>query len=110
MAYDEQLAGRIREAISVRPDVVERRMFGGLGWMLRGNMAVGVMSTGGLLVRVEPEEVDALLREPHVGVFGREGAKPMTGFVVVEPDALSDAEFADWIDRGCDRALSLPAK
>ena len=43
-------------------------------------------------------------------VFGREGAKPMSGFVVVEPDGLSDAEFADWVDRGCDRALSLPAK
>jgi hypothetical protein len=78
--------------------------------MLRGNMAVGVMSHGGLLVRVDPDEVEALLREPHVSTFGRAGAKPMKGFVVVEPDALSDAEFADWLDRGCDRALSLPAK
>ena len=60
-------------------------MFGGLGWMIGGNMAVGVMSSDGLLVRMEPEEVEAALREPHVHVFGREGAKPMTGFVVVEP-------------------------
>lgn len=110
MAYDERVAERVRELIAVRPDVVEKRMFGGLGWMLRGNMAVGAMSTGGLLVRVEPEEVDALIREPHVSTFGREGSKPMKGFVVVEPDGLSDAEFADWVDRGCDRALSLPAK
>lgn len=110
MAYDEQLAERIRDVISVRPDVTEKRMFGGIGWMLRGNMAVGVMSKGGLLVRVEPEEVPALLREPHVTEFGREGAKPMKGFVVVEPDALSDAEFADWVERGCDRAMSLPPK
>ena len=60
--------------ISVRPDVVEKKLFGGLGWMLQGNMAVGVMSTGGLLVRVEPEEVEVLIREPGVGTFGREGA------------------------------------
>jgi TfoX/Sxy family transcriptional regulator of competence genes len=110
MGYDERLAERIRELIAIRPDVTEKKMFGGLGWMLRGNMAVGVMSHGGLLVRVDPDEVEALLREPHVSTFGREGAKPMKGFVVVEPDALSDAEFADWLDRGCDRALSLPPK
>ncbi len=85
-------------------------MFGGLAWILRGNMAVGVMSTGGLLVRVEPEEVDALVREPGVSTFGREGAKPMSGFVVVDAEDLSDAAFADWVDRGADRALSLPPK
>ena len=96
--------------ISVRPDVVEKKLFGGLGWMLQGNMAVGVMSTGGLLVRVEPEEVAALLREPGVGTFGREGAKPMKGFVVVDAEDLSDDELADWVDRGADRALSLPPK
>ena len=110
MAYDERLAARIRELIGVRPDVVEKRMFGGLGWMLRGNMACGAMGRGGLLVRVEPEEVEELVRLPHVSAFGREGAKPMSGFVVVEPEDLSDDEFADWIDRGCDRALSLPPK
>ena len=96
--------------ISVRPDVVEKKLFGGLGWMLQGNMAVGVMSTGGLLVRVEPEEVEALIREPGVGTFGREGAKPMKGFVVVDAEDLSDDELADWVERGADRALSLPPK
>jgi hypothetical protein len=110
VAYDERLAERIREQISIRPDVVEKKLFGGIGWMLRGNMAVGAMGRGGLLVRVEPDEVEALVREPHVGVFGREGAKPMSGFVVVEPDGLDDDELADWVDRGCDRAMSLPAK
>jgi hypothetical protein len=109
-AVDDQLADRIREVIAARPDVVEKRMFGGLGWMLRGNMAVGVMSTGGLLVRVEPEEVDARVREPGVGTFGREGAKPMKGFVVVDAEDLDDAAFAAWVDRGADRALSLPPK
>ncbi|HYI19602.1 MAG TPA: TfoX/Sxy family protein [Solirubrobacteraceae bacterium] len=106
----QHLAQRIRDVISVRPDVVEKKLFGGLGWMLQGNMAVGVMSTGGLLVRVEPEEVEALIREPGVGTFGREGAKPMKGFVVVDAEDLSDAELADWVDRGADRALSLPPK
>ena len=96
--------------ISVRPDVVEKKLFGGLGWMLQGNMAVGVMSTGGLLVRVEPEEVEDLIRQPGVGTFGREGAKPMKGFVVVDAEDLSDAELEDWVDRGADRALSLPPK
>ena len=52
MAYDERVAERVRELIAVRPDVVEKKMFGGLGWMLRGNMAVGAMGRGGLLVRV----------------------------------------------------------
>ena len=96
--------------ISVRPDVVEKKLFGGLGWMLQGNMAVGVTSKGGLLVRVEPEEVEVLICEPGVGTFGREGAKPMKGFVVVDAEDLSDDELADWVERGADRALSLPPK
>ena len=58
MAYDEQLAERVRDLIHVRPGVSEKKMFGGVGWMINGNMAVGVMRQGGLIVRVEPEEVD----------------------------------------------------
>ena len=110
MDAQQHLADRIREVISARPDVVEKKMFGGLAFMLRGNMAVGVMSTGGLLVRVEPEEVEALIREPGVGTFGREGAKPMKGFVEVDAEDLDDTEFAAWVERGADRALSLPPK
>jgi TfoX N-terminal domain len=106
----QHLAQRIRDVISARPDVVEKKLFGGLGWMLQGNMAVGVTSKGGLLVRVEPEEVEVLIREPGVGTFGREGAKPMKGFVVVDAEDLSDDELADWVERGADRALSLPPK
>jgi hypothetical protein len=86
-------------------------MFGGLGWMLGGNMAVGVMSTHALLVRMDPDEVDAALREPHVGEFGREGAKPMTGFVVVEPEGVeSDEELSRWIDIGAARAAFAAAE
>jgi hypothetical protein len=110
MAYDEQLASRIRDVIQARPGVVERKMFGGLGWMLQGNMAVGVMSTGGLLVRLPPEEVDAAVADEHVSTFGRPGSKPMKGFVIVDQDVLDDATLAEWIDRGAERALELPPK
>ena len=105
---DEHLAARVRELIQARPDVVEKKMFGGVGWMLRGNMAVGVMSTGGLLVRVEPEEVEEALADAHVHTFGRPGSKPMKGFVVVDQEVLDDATLAAWVDRGAARALELP--
>ncbi len=111
MAYDEDLAERVREAMSARPGVTERKMFGGLGWMIGGNMAVAVMSTGGLIVRMDPEDVPAAVEEPHVGYFGREGAKPMSGFVHVGPEGLEeDADLARWIDTGAARASALPPK
>jgi TfoX/Sxy family transcriptional regulator of competence genes len=111
MAYDEQLAARVRELMAARPDVVERKMFGGVGWMVGGNMAVGVMSTDALMVRMEPDEVAAAIREPHVHEFGREGAKPMKGFVVVEPEAVEhDDALARWVDVGAARAASMPPK
>jgi TfoX/Sxy family transcriptional regulator of competence genes len=111
MAYDEQLAARIRELIGARPGVVERKMFGGLGWMIGGNMAVGVMRETELVVRIEPEQVEAACREPHVHEFGRPGRKPMKGFVLVEPEGVEDDDaLARWIDVGAARAASLPAK
>src|SRR5918997_6087823 len=111
MAYDEKLAERVRELIAARPEVTERKMFGGLGWMVSGNMACGVMSTGGLLVRMDPDEVPAALREPHVHEFGREGAKPMRGFVIVDAEAIEDDDALErWIDEGAARAASLPPK
>jgi hypothetical protein len=111
MAYDEVLADRVRELIGARPGVVERKMFGGLGWMIGGNMAVGVMSTDALIVRIEPDEVAAAVREPHVREFGREGAKPMKGFVVVDPEGVEDdTELARWVDVGAARAASMPPK
>ena len=111
MAYDEGMAERVREAMSARPGVTERKMFGGLGFMIGGNMAVAVMSTGGLIVRMDPEDVPAAVEEPHVGYFGREGAKPMSGFVHVEEEGLQeDADLARWIDTGAARASALPPK
>src|SRR3712207_4933474 len=98
MAYDEQLAERVRDVLAVRPEVSERKMFGGLGWMIGGNMACADMSDGGLLVRIDPDEVPAPLAEPHVSEFGREGAKPMRGFVRVDPDGLVDDDaLARWV-------------
>jgi TfoX/Sxy family transcriptional regulator of competence genes len=111
MAYDEGLAERVRGALAARPGVTERKMFGGLGFMLGGNMAVAVMSTGGLIVRIDPEDMEAAFSEPGAGPFGREGAKPMTGFVQVDDDALQDdADLARWVDTGAARAASLPPK
>ena len=109
--YDERMAERVREAMSARPGVTERKMFGGLAWMIGGNMAVAVMSTGGLIVRLHPGDVVAAVEEPDVGYFGREGAKPMTGFVLVEPEGLEDdGDLARWIDAGAARASELPPK
>jgi TfoX/Sxy family transcriptional regulator of competence genes len=111
MAYDERLAGRVRELIEARPGVVERKMFGGVGWMIGGNMAVGVMRETELVVRIEPEETVAACREPHVHEFGRPGRKPMTGFVLVEPEGVEeDDALARWVDVGAARAASMPPK
>jgi TfoX/Sxy family transcriptional regulator of competence genes len=111
MAYDEGLAERIREVINARPDVTERKMFGGLGWTIGGNMACGVMREDHLVVRVDPDETAVLVAEPHVAEFGAPGRKPMRGFVVVDPVALEDdAVLASWVERGALRAASLPAK
>jgi TfoX/Sxy family transcriptional regulator of competence genes len=111
MAYDEQLAARVSELIHQRPGVVERKMFGGMGWMIGGNMACGVMREDHLVVRIEPEEVDEAIREPHVHEFGRPGRKPMTGFVLVEPEGVEDDDaLARWVDVGAARAASMPPK
>ncbi len=108
MAYDETMAQRVREIV---PDLPERKMFGGLAWMMNGNMAVAVMGIGGLLVRVDPDDMASLLEEPGAGPFGREGAKPMTGFVRVEESAVEDeAALTRWVDAGVAWAATLPPK
>jgi hypothetical protein len=111
MAYDEVLAARVRDLIGARAGVTEKKMFGGIGWMIGGNMAVGVMSTTELIVRIEPEETEAALREPHVHEFGRPGRAPMKGFVLVEPAGVeTDEALARWVDVGAARASSMPPK
>jgi hypothetical protein len=110
MAYDERLAERVRDLVQHRAGVAERKMFGGLGWMIGGNMACGLMSDG-LLVRMPADDTEAALRRPHVREFGFPDRKPMRGFVLVEPDGLADdTSLADWVDAGADYAASLPPK
>ena len=109
MAFDEALGDRVRELLDMREGVTERRMFGGLAFMVGGNMACGVMG-GDLIVRVPRDDMDRVLAEPDTRPFDFTG-KPMKGFVVVGSGRLeADDELAVWIDAGADHAASLPAK
>ena len=109
MAYDEELAGRARDLIAVREGVTERKMFGGIAWMVNGNMAVGVVGED-LMVRLEKGDGEQALTEPGTRPFAMSG-RPMAGFVLVAPEATAeDAQLARWVDCGADHAASLPAK
>ena len=108
MAYDEALAERVRAQLDDEPGLTERKMFGGIAWMLEGNMAVGLMKTG-LLVRLG-DEVEAALDEPHTS-RPMMGERPMKGMVVVAPEGVeTDEQLAAWVARGSDVARSLPPK
>jgi hypothetical protein len=109
MAYDEGLAQRIREALDEVPGLVEKKMFGGVGFMVQGNMACGVNGSD-LIVRVGPEGYEEALGRPHAKVFDLTG-KPMKGWITVAPGGQeTDEDLADWVQQGVDFALSLPAK
>jgi hypothetical protein len=110
MAYDEELAGRIRELVADEPGVSEMRMFGGLAFLVRGNMSVVASRQGGLMVRVEPERTEALLEQPHTRPFEMRG-REMRGWLRVEPDGLlSESQLLEWVRRGVTYARSLPSK
>jgi TfoX/Sxy family transcriptional regulator of competence genes len=109
MAYDETLADRVRELVSARPDVSERKMFGGIAFMVAGNMACGVLGED-LIVRLDKEEGEKALTEDGVRPFDFTG-KPMKGIVYVAPERTSDAAgLTEWVEAGADYAASLPAK
>jgi hypothetical protein len=109
VAHDEALEQRIGEALAEQPGLVAKRMFGGVGFMLQGNMACGVHKEM-LIVRVGPERYEAALGRPHTRVFDMTG-RPMRGWVMVEPDGVgSDAELTAWVQQGVEFALSLPPK
>lgn len=109
MAYDEGLAQRIRESLDERTDVAERKMFGGLAFLIGGNMCVGVVGDE-LMVRVGPEAYDEAVRRPHARKMDFTG-RPMNGFVYVGTPAIgTDAGLRRWIERGLRFAASLPAK
>ena len=109
MAYDEGLAQRVLNTLAGMDGVVERKMFGGLAVMLKGNMAVGIMGDR-LMVRVGRDGYDEALRRPHCGPMDITG-RPMKGFVVVEAEGIaSDAGLEEWVGRGVGFALTLPPK
>lgn len=110
MAYDEALADEVRVLFSDRRDVTERRMFGGLAWLVRGNMAVAVRGAGGLMVRVGPDRHEAMAAEPGAEAMVMRG-KPMRGWIWVTPRACAtQEELATWVRRGLEFSLTLPAK
>jgi TfoX/Sxy family transcriptional regulator of competence genes len=109
MAYDEGLAERIRSLLEDRGRVTERRMFGGLAFLVRGNMTVGIVNDQ-LMVRVGPDTYGAALRQPHARAMDFTG-RPMKGFVFVSPEGFeSDSDLAQWVERGVTYGASLPAK
>jgi TfoX/Sxy family transcriptional regulator of competence genes len=110
VAYDEDLANRIRELIAAGEDVREQRMFGGIAFLVGGNMAVGVSGQGGLMVRADPAETDALLAKPHARPFEMRG-RPMKGWLRVDAEGVrTKRELEPWVRRGVAYARSLPPK
>jgi len=106
MAYDEALADRVRDVLAPRADVTERKMFGGIAFMVGGNMAVGVLGDD-LMVRVEPTDAEQALREPHTRPMDFTG-KPMKGMLFVDSSGTeADEDLAGWVDAGADFAASL---
>lgn len=109
MAYSQALADRIRAVIGDPPALTEREMFGGVGFMVQGNMAVGVVGEE-LMVRIDKQETEHALGEPGTRIFDFTG-RPMKGWVMVASEGYSsDQDFERWVQRGVDYALSLPAK
>jgi TfoX/Sxy family transcriptional regulator of competence genes len=109
MAYDEKLADRVRDLLSARSEVSERKMFGGIAFMVAGNMACGVLGEE-LIVRLGDEEGEKALTEEGVRPFDFTG-KPMKGIVYVSPERVTDdAGLTEWVDAGADFAASLPPK
>ena len=110
MAYDEELANRIRELVAGEPDLTEQRMFGGLAFLIGGNMSVAASGQGGLMVRVPPEETDELVAKPHARRFEMRG-RQMDGWLRVDDEGVrTKRQLEPWVKRGVAYARSLPPK
>jgi TfoX/Sxy family transcriptional regulator of competence genes len=110
MAYDEDLANRIRELLGSAKGVDEKRMFGGLAFLVHGNMSVAVSSKGGLMVRVPPEDTEKLLTRAHVSPMVMAG-RETRGWLRVDADGVkTKRQLEGWVTRGVDYASSLPTK
>ena len=109
MAYDEGLAERVSDALAGLDGVVEKKMFGGLAFMVKGNMALGILKDR-LMVRVGADAYEDALSQPHCGPMDITG-RPMRGFVMIGPEGVcSDEGLQEWVQAGIEFALSLPEK
>jgi len=107
VAYDEDLANRIRELLAGEPDVTEKKMFGGLAFLLAGRMSVAASGRGGLMVRVDPADSDALIQKPHCERMVMRG-REMDGWLRVEPEGVrTKRQLEPWVKRGVGYARSL---
>lgn len=109
MAFDESLAGRIRDGFARTAGITEKKMFGGVGFLLNGNMCVGIWKDA-LIVRLDPVEGVAALYEPHVREFDVTG-RPMKGWILVEPAGIiEDRDLNEWLHRAVEFVKQLPPK
>jgi hypothetical protein len=110
VAYDEDLASRIREIVQDEPGLTEKRMFGGLAFLINGNMAVSASGQGGMLLRVDPADTATLIERPEASRFEMRGRK-MDGWLRIEvTDLATKHQLKSWVVRGVGYARSLPAK
>src|SRR5215475_2975921 len=110
VAYDEDLANRIRDIVQDEPGLTEKKMFGGLAFLINGNMAISASGQGGVLVRVDPDETARLVQRAHVARFAMRG-REMDGWLRVAPEGLrTKRQLQSWAKRGVDFARSLPPK
>ena len=110
MAYDEDLADRVRELVAAEKGVDEKRMFGGLAFLINGNMSVAVSGNGGLMVRVPPDETDRLLTRPHVEPMVMAGRETRGWLRVSVAGVRTKRQLQSWVSRGVDYAKALPPK
>ncbi len=109
MAYSASLAARVRTILGQRRGITERKMFGGVGFLLDGNMCVGIWKSS-LIARLGPDGAAAALAEPHVGAFDITG-RPMKGWVLIEPEGVeTDERLGDWIEKSFQFASTLEKK
>lgn len=110
MAYDEELGERLRAAVQGEAGLSEKKMFGGLAFLINGNLAVSASSRGGLLLRVDPSDTEELVTQPHAEPFEMRG-RDMTGWLRIAPEGLhSDDDLQRWVAIGTSYARSLPPK
>jgi len=110
MAYDEELANRVREHVENEKGLTEKRMFGGLAFLINGHLAVSASGRGGLLLRVDPADTDNLLTDSRARPFQMRG-REMNGWLHLDANGMvTEDELAQWIDRGVSYARSLPPK